>query len=69
MADKSRAAKKKKVVAVLNKTRSMELQAIFPFDVEQKDDAIVAYNQFLLVCCEIGDSTSMKILEAVFDDE
>ena len=133
MADTSREEKKQKVIAVLNKARSMELQAIhqymnqhynlddmdygefaakikliaidemrhaetfaerikelggepttesagavekgqevqtiFPFDAEQEDDAIVAYNQFLLVCRENGDSTSMKIFETVIDDE
>jgi len=133
MAVKSKAAKKKKVISVLNKARSMELQAIhqymnqhynlddmdfgemaanvkliaidemrhaeafaervkelggepttelaggvetgqdvetiFPFDAEQEDDAIVAYNQFLLVCRENGDSLSVKLFEAVIDDE
>ena len=133
MAAKSKEAKKKKVIEVLNRARSMELQAIhqymnqhynlddmdfgemaanlkliaidemrhaeafaervkelggepttelaggvktgqdvktiFPFDAEQEDDAIVAYNQFLLVCRENGDSVSVKLFETIIDDE
>jgi len=133
MAGASKKEKKKKVIAVLNKARSMELQAIhqymnqhynlddmdfgemaanikliaidemrhaeafaervkelggepttklaggvetgqgvetiFPFDAEQEDDAIIAYNQFLLVCRENGDSVSVKLFEAIIEDE
>ena len=33
------------------------------------DDAIDAYNQFLLICQENGDSVSAKIFETIIDDE
>lgn len=49
--------------------RGQKVEAIFPFDVEQEDDAIRAYNQFLLTCRENGDSTSMKLFEAIIDEE
>ena len=46
-----------------------KVEAVFAFDAAQEDDTIDAYNQFLLVCRENGDSTSMKLLEAVIDEE
>jgi bacterioferritin len=49
--------------------KGQTVEVIFPFDAEQEDDAITAYNQFLLVCRENGDSTSMKLFEAIIDDE
>ena len=119
MAGESREEKKRKVVEVLNKARSMELQAIhqymnqhyglddmdygelaakvklialdemrhaeafaerikelgqeveliFPFDAEQEERAMAAYNGFLLICRRNGDSTSMKIFEEIIDEE
>jgi len=44
-------------------------EEVFPFDAEQEDDAIDAYNQFALVCRENGDSLSMKIFEDIIDEE
>ena len=49
--------------------RGQEVEAMFPFDKNLEDDAIDAYNQFLLVCRENGDSTSMKLFEAIIDEE
>ncbi len=49
--------------------RAQPVETVFPFDSEQEDDAINAYNQFLLTCRENGDSTSMKLFEAVIDEE
>jgi bacterioferritin len=42
---------------------------MFSFDAKLEDNAITAYNQFLLVCRENGDSTSVKILEGIIDEE
>jgi bacterioferritin len=42
---------------------------IFKHDTGQEDDAIDAYNQFLLICLENGDSISMKLFEEIIDDE
>jgi bacterioferritin len=42
---------------------------MFSFDAKLEDDTIDAYNQFLLVCRENGDSTSLKLFEAVIDEE
>ena len=49
--------------------KGQKVEAIFPFDVDLEDGAITAYNQFLLVCRESGDSTSMKLFEAIINDE
>ena len=49
--------------------RGQEVEAVFPFDMDLEDSAITAYNQFLSVCNENGDSTSMKLFEGIIDDE
>jgi bacterioferritin len=49
--------------------KGQDIETIFPFDAKEEDDAIIAYNQFLLVCRENGDSISMKLFETVIDDE
>jgi bacterioferritin len=49
--------------------RGQEVEAIFPFDRTLEDDTIDVYNQFLLICRENGDSTSMKLFEAIIDEE
>ena len=49
--------------------RGQKIESVFPFDVELEEGAIDAYNQFLLVCRDNGDSTSMKIFEATTDEE
>lgn len=49
--------------------RGQAVEAIFPFDANAEDDAIDAYNQFLLICRENGDSTSMKLFETIIDEE
>jgi bacterioferritin len=47
----------------------IKLIGIVSFDAKLEDNAISAYNQFLLVCRENGDSTSVKILEGIIDEE
>jgi bacterioferritin len=49
--------------------KGQDVETIFPFDAKEEDNAITAYNQFLLVCRENGDSTSMKLFETIIDDE
>jgi len=49
--------------------KGQKVEAVFSFDTLQEDDAINAYNQFLLTCRENGDSTSMKLFEAIIDEE
>lgn len=50
-------------------TRGQEVDKIYPFDADEEDKAIDAYNQFALVCRENGDSVSMKIFETVIEEE
>ncbi len=49
--------------------KGQQVKTIFSFDANLEDDTIDTYNQFLLVCRENGDSTSVKILEAIIDEE
>jgi len=49
--------------------KGQQVQVVFSFDAKLEDDTIDAYNQFLLVCRENGDSTSVKIFEAIIDEE
>lgn len=42
---------------------------IFNADTGLEDGAIAAYNGFLIVCRENGDSSSVKLFESVIDDE
>lgn len=49
--------------------KGQAVEIIFKHDTAQEDDAIDAYNQFLLVCRENGDSISMKLFEEIIDDE
>jgi len=49
--------------------KHQDIEAIFPFNVELEEGAVEAYNEFLEVCRENGDSTSMKIFEEIIDEE
>ncbi len=49
--------------------KGQPVEAVFPYDAAAEDEAIDAYNRFLLVCRDNGDSTSMKIFEAIIDEE
>ena len=46
-----------------------KVEEIFPFDVELEDDTVAAYNKFLQVCRENGDSVTVKIFETIIDEE
>ncbi|HOS38200.1 MAG TPA: ferritin-like domain-containing protein [Spirochaetota bacterium] len=49
--------------------KAQSVDAIFPFDAKAEDDAIDAYNRFLAVCLENGDSITAKLFETVIDEE
>jgi len=49
--------------------RGQKVDTIYSFDVDLEEGAIDAYNTFLLVCRDNGDSTSMKIFETIIDEE
>ena len=44
-------------------------EQVFAHDSELEDNTIATYNQFLLVCRENGDSTTMKLFEQIIDEE
>ena len=50
-------------------TKAQAVENVFPFNADLEDDAIDAYNQFLLVCRDNGDSISMKLFETIIDEE
>lgn len=50
-------------------TRGQKIEGIFSFDAGLEDNTIELYNQFLLVCRDNGDSTSMKLFESLIDEE
>jgi bacterioferritin len=49
--------------------KGQKVEAVFGFDATLEDDTIAAYNGFLSVCQENGDSTSAKLFEAIIDEE
>jgi bacterioferritin len=49
--------------------KGQEIQHVFSFDAKLEDDTMDSYNQFLLVCRDNGDSTSVKLFEAIIDEE
>jgi len=49
--------------------RGQKIEIVFSFDAKLEDDTIDVYNQFLLACRENGDSTSVKLFEAIIDEE
>lgn len=49
--------------------QGQEVELIFPFDADLEDKAMAAYNGFLEICRQMGDSTSMKIFEEIIDEE
>ena len=55
--------------AIEKAAKGQAVEVIFNFDAELEDNTIDAYNQFLLVCRENGDSTSMKLFETIIDEE
>jgi bacterioferritin len=78
MDKKAKEQKKKKVIEELGgepgaepggkAQKGQKIETIFSFDAEI-EDTIASYNQFLLVCRENGDSTSVKLFESIIDEE
>jgi len=46
-----------------------DVPKIFDFDAVVEDVTIDAYNQWLSVCREMGDNVSVKLFEAIIDEE
>jgi bacterioferritin len=49
--------------------KAQKIDIIFAFNSGLEDNAIAAYNTFLLVCRENGDSTTIKLFETIIDEE
>ena len=48
---------------------AQDVKVVYAFDAEREDEALVAYNEFLQVCRENGDSITMKLFETIIADE
>lgn len=57
------------VEPAMKSVKGQDVQQVFTFDAKLENDTIDAYNQFLLVCRENGDSGSVKLFEAIIDEE
>lgn len=49
--------------------KGQDVNDVFPFDAKLEDDTVDAYNEFLLTCRENGDSISVKLFEAIIQEE
>jgi len=49
--------------------KGQDVEVMFPFDAGEEDNAIAAYNGFLAVCRDNGDSVTAKIFEEIIDEE
>ncbi len=49
--------------------KGQDVRTIFAADARIEDDTIDIYNQFLMICRQSGDSTSVKIFETIIDEE
>ena len=49
--------------------KGQPVEQVFAFDAKLEDNTIDVYNQFAAVCRENGDSISMKLFEAIIDEE
>jgi bacterioferritin len=49
--------------------RGQKVEDVYPFDANLEDNTVDTYNQFLLICRENGDSTSVKLFETIIDEE
>ncbi len=50
-------------------TRGQAVTAVYPFDENEEDTTIAAYNDFMKVCMENSDITSAKLFERIIGDE
>jgi len=49
--------------------KGQDVNEVFSFDAKLEDDTVDAYNEFLLVCRENGDSISVKLFETIVEEE
>lgn len=49
--------------------KRQKVEVIYTFDAEREDDTVDAYNEYLHVCHENGDSISAKLFEMIIDEE
>lgn len=49
--------------------KGQKIEAVFSFDAGLEDETMDVYNQFLLICRENDDSTSIKLFETIVDEE
>ena len=55
--------------AVTTAVKGQKVEVVFPFNADLEDNTMATYNDFLLVCRDNGDSTSVKLFELIIDEE
>jgi bacterioferritin len=50
-------------------TKGQTVEAVFPFDMKLEDDAIDYYNQYIQVCRDNGDNTTLNLFQTIIDEE
>ena len=55
--------------AAAKSVKGQNVEAIFPFDANLEDNTMATYNDFLMVCRENGDSSSVKLFELIIEEE
>ena len=49
--------------------KGQTVESVFPFDVKLEDDAIDYYNQYIQVCRDNGDNTTLNLFQTIIDEE
>ena len=49
--------------------KGQTVEAVFPFDMKLEDDAIDYYNQYIEVCRDNGDNTTLNLFQTIIDEE
>jgi bacterioferritin len=49
--------------------KGQTVEAVFPFGMKLEDDAIDYYNQFIQVCRDNGDNTTLNLFQTIIDEE
>jgi bacterioferritin len=55
--------------AAAKSIKGQKVEEVFPFDANLEDNTMATYNDFLAVCRENGDSSSLKLFEQIIEEE
>jgi bacterioferritin len=55
--------------AAAKSIKGQKVEDVFSFDANLEDNTMATYNDFLTVCRENGDSSSLKLFEQIIEEE